>query len=168
MAAIDSIHQTITDAKDRVMGANAPQSGEEPPSGIQGKGTLDQPYDQGNAPENVAVRSDQEPLSGVQGKGTATEPYDQGNAAENTPSSQPTNTSPSSALTAPKTASTKAADAQTNPSSAPARRRASERDVSPGTLPDGSHAQTSGDRGESYEPAKGLQRLKGKLGLGKH
>lgn len=26
------------------------RSGEEPPSGIQGKGTIDEPYDQGNAP----------------------------------------------------------------------------------------------------------------------
>ncbi|OAP63053.1 hypothetical protein AYL99_02280 [Fonsecaea erecta] len=149
------------------MAASTLQSGQEPPSGIQGKGTLDEPYDQGNAPENTAVRSNQEPLSGVQGKGTATDPYDQGNAGESTTSSQPTNVPASSASTAEKTASTKPAETRTNPLSAPARRR-EERDVSPGTMPDGSHAQTSGDRGESYEPAKGLHRLKGKLGLGKH
>jgi hypothetical protein len=40
-----------------------------------------------------------------------------------------------------------------------------ERDVSPGTMPDGSHAQTSGDRGESYEPST-LSKFKNKLGLG--
>lgn len=28
-----------------------PEAGEEPPSGAQGKGTVDEPYDQGNAPE---------------------------------------------------------------------------------------------------------------------
>lgn len=28
-----------------------PESGEEPESGVQGKGTVDEPYDQGNAPE---------------------------------------------------------------------------------------------------------------------
>lgn len=53
----------------------------EPPSGIQGKGTTDEPYDQGNAPEAVAsTTQSQEPLSGAQGKGTKDEPYDQGNA----------------------------------------------------------------------------------------
>ncbi|KIY03784.1 uncharacterized protein Z520_00475 [Fonsecaea multimorphosa CBS 102226] len=150
------------------MATSATHSGQEPPSGIQGKGTLDEPYDQGNAPENTAMRSDQEPLSGVQGKGTATEPYDQGNAGESTTSSQPTNAPASSASTAQKTASTKPAEARTGALNAPTRRHAEERDVSPGTLPDGSHAQTSGDRGESYAPSKGLNRLKGKLGLGKH
>ncbi|OAL20209.1 hypothetical protein AYO20_11535 [Fonsecaea nubica] len=150
------------------MGTSVMQSGKEPPSGIQGKGTLDEPYDQGNAPENTALRSDQEPLSGVQGKGTATEPYDKGNAGESTTSSQPTNAPASSASGAQKTASTKTSETRVNPLSAPTRRPAEERDVSPGTLPDGSHAQTSGDRGESYEPGKGLHRLKGKLGFGRH
>lgn len=40
-----------------------------------------------------------------------------------------------------------------------------ERDVSPGTMPDGSHAVTSGDRGESYEPST-MSKFKGKLGFG--
>lgn len=70
------------------------QSGVEPPSGIQGAGTATEPYDQGNAPENVAeqtpktvvnggsttTQSKTEPLSGVQGKGTQDEPFDQGNS----------------------------------------------------------------------------------------
>jgi hypothetical protein len=40
-----------------------------------------------------------------------------------------------------------------------------ERDVSPGTMPDGSHAQTSGDRGESYTPNT-MSKLKNKLHIG--
>ena len=60
-------------------------SGVEPPSGIEGKGTANEPYDQGNAPESVAGAGSapdqsQEPVSGAQGKGTVDEPYDQGNA----------------------------------------------------------------------------------------
>ena len=56
-------------------------SGIEPPSGIQGKGTTNEPYDQGNAPETIAsTTQSQEPLSGAQGKGTRDEPYDRGNA----------------------------------------------------------------------------------------
>jgi hypothetical protein len=41
-----------------------------------------------------------------------------------------------------------------------------QRDVSPGTLPDGSHAQTAWDRGEVYEVSK-LSKFKNKLGFGK-
>ena len=41
-----------------------------------------------------------------------------------------------------------------------------QRDVSPGTLPDGSHAQTARDRGEVYEVSK-LSKFKNKLGFGK-
>lgn len=55
-----------------------PQSGQEPPSGIQGKGTPDEPYDQGNQPEQTAS-SDVEPVAGKKGAGTVDEPYDQGN-----------------------------------------------------------------------------------------
>jgi hypothetical protein len=55
----------------------------EPPSGIKGAGTLNEPYDQGNAPENVGQvasgKAGQEPLSGAKGKGTVDEPYDRGN-----------------------------------------------------------------------------------------
>lgn len=83
-------------------------------------------------------------------------------------SSQPTTTPTSNASTAPKSAATKATDDRgRNALNAPAKSRVDERDVSPGTLPDGSHAQTSGDRGEGYEPGK-LSRLKGKLPFGKH
>ena len=42
-----------------------------------------------------------------------------------------------------------------------------ERDVSPGTMPDGSHATTSGEKGESYEPGR-MNKLKGKFHFGKH
>ena len=41
-----------------------------------------------------------------------------------------------------------------------------QRDVSPGTLPDGSHAQTAEDRGEVYEASK-MSKFKNKLGFGK-
>ena len=41
-----------------------------------------------------------------------------------------------------------------------------QRDVSPGTLPDGSHAQTARDRGEVYQVSK-LSKFKIKLGFGK-
>lgn len=62
-------------------------AGEEPPSGIQGKGTANQPYDQGNAPEQTPAETagtegtGTEPLSGAQGKGTVDEPYDKGNVS---------------------------------------------------------------------------------------
>ena len=61
--------------------------GEEPPSGVQGKGTLNEPYDQGNQPEQTPAETSgkegtgTEPVSGVQGKGTADEPYDKGNVS---------------------------------------------------------------------------------------
>lgn len=48
MAAVDTISQTLTSARDHIMGATSTQSGEEPLSGVQGKGTVDDPYDQGN------------------------------------------------------------------------------------------------------------------------
>ena len=54
-----------------------------------------------------------------------------------------------------------------DPLKAPAKPREEIRDVSPGTLADGTHAQTSGDRGESYAPGK-LSKLKSKLPFGKH
>jgi len=168
MSAVDSIQQTVTGAKEKIMGVDSALSGEEPPSGIQGKGTVDEPYDQGNAPENIGLQSGQEPVSGAQGKGTATEPYDQGNSGESTTSSQPTNSTASNNSTTAKASSDKPTDARTKPLSAPMKTHSEERDVSPGTLSDGSHARTSGDRGESYEPAKGFNRLKGKLGLGRH
>jgi len=159
MAAVDTISQTLTSARDTVMGATSAQSGQEPPSGVQGKGTVEEPYDQGNAQENIIVQSAEEPLSGVQGKGTATDPYDKGNAGETTNIAKTTKTTSSSL--SPN-------DERTNPLQAQSKNRSIERDVSPGTLPDGSHAKTSGDRGESYEPARGLNKLKGKLGFGRH
>lgn len=54
------------------------KSGQEPPSGIQGKGTQDQPFDQGNQDEQAAGPGI-EPPSGKQGPGTADKPYDGGN-----------------------------------------------------------------------------------------
>ena len=73
-----------------VASGSGSQSGQEPPSGVKGKGTATEPYDQGNAPEQIArdaaqknpvngAPSGEEPVSGVKGKGTADEPYDQGN-----------------------------------------------------------------------------------------
>jgi hypothetical protein len=85
-------------------------------------------------------------------------------------SSQPINTtvepsskSKTSTVNGTKTAEERGRDALR----APAKNRIEERDVSPGTLADGSHAQTSGERGEGYEPGK-LNRLKSKLPFGKH
>jgi len=150
------------------MGTASVESGVEPPSGISGKGTVDEAYDQGNAPDNTRAQTDQEPLSGAQGKGTVAEPYDQGNAGESTSASQPTNTSTSNGATVAQTDSSKTEAERPDRMSAPPRKHSEARDVSPGTMADGSHAQTSGDRGESYEPSKGLNKLKGKLGIGKH
>lgn len=56
-------------------------SGEEPPSGFQGKGTVNEPYDQGNQPEQ-ATAPGTEPVSGRQGAGTVDKPFDQGNQEE--------------------------------------------------------------------------------------
>lgn len=61
-----------------VRSPDQPSSGEEPVSGIQGKGTVDQPYDQGNQSEQ-AVGPGTEPPAGKQGAGTVDKPYDQGN-----------------------------------------------------------------------------------------
>jgi hypothetical protein len=60
------------------------QVGSEPPSGAQGNGTVDEPFDQGNAPEQGSNKAqlDSEPPAGAQGKGTVDEPFDQGNAPE--------------------------------------------------------------------------------------
>ncbi|KAK5947578.1 hypothetical protein PMZ80_001731 [Knufia obscura] len=77
MAAAGVSESDIKKAQEKVLGSEQ-QSGVEPPSGIQGKGTADQPYDQGNQPAQ-ATGPGIEPPSGQQGKGTADEPYDQGN-----------------------------------------------------------------------------------------
>ena len=74
-----SAQQSIYAATTAVTGSTTSQSGTEPPSGIRGKGTVDEPYDQGNAPENVP-KSGEEPPSGIKGEGTIEKPYDQGNA----------------------------------------------------------------------------------------
>jgi hypothetical protein len=80
MTSVQSISQTATDFKDKYMDSNAAQSGEEPVSGVQGKGTATDPYDAGNSTDPAPALSGEEPPSGIQGKGTATEPYDGGNA----------------------------------------------------------------------------------------
>ncbi len=62
-------------------------AGEEPLSGAQGKGTVSEPYDQGNKQEPTPAETSgkegtgTEPISGVQGKGTVDEPYDKGNVS---------------------------------------------------------------------------------------
>lgn len=86
---------------------------------------------------------------------TVTEPASQSDASKPAPSAAPT--------TGAKTTEERGRDALR----APAKNRIEERDVSPGTLPDGSHAQTSGERGEGYEPGK-MNKLKSKLPFGKH
>ncbi|KEF55346.1 uncharacterized protein A1O9_08096, partial [Exophiala aquamarina CBS 119918] len=154
------------------------RSGEEPPSGLQGQGTVSDPYDRGNAPENVSAS--EEPPAGVQGKGTVNEPFDQGNAPENPSSSAPNaDTSPKPAgitIEPPSESKTSIVNGEKQKSTeergrdalrAPAKNRIEERDVSPGTLPDGSHAKTSGERGEGYEPGR-LNKLKSKFPFGKH
>ncbi|KAI1611130.1 hypothetical protein EDD36DRAFT_443213 [Exophiala viscosa] len=147
-----------------VTSGGATQSGEEPVSGLQGKGTVTEPYDQGNAED--PVRTGEEPPSGIQGKGTTTEPYDGGNAPENPTDPGSTTTSSADAsttLTSGKGAEERGRDQLKPPPKAPVE----ERELSPGSLPDGTHVQTSGDRGETYEPGK-LSKLKGKMGFGRH
>ncbi len=83
MTTVESMSQTANNLKDTAMGSgaggsSAAQSGVEPVSGLQGKGTATEPYDQGNADDPVL--SGEEPPSGVQGQGTTTDPYDGGNA----------------------------------------------------------------------------------------
>lgn len=181
MSQVEGIYQAVTDLKDNVMGTGSAQSGEEPPSGFQGKGTAEDPYDQGNV-EPVDQLS-REPSSGIQGKGTPTDPYDAGNAPENPPAGSETDTTATSAQPAIPSANSAAASSPSAASKtatgyeadtrgrgalkAPPGRREEQTEVSPGTLPDGSHAQTSGDRGENYEPGK-FSRFKAKLSLGKH
>ncbi|KAI9370801.1 hypothetical protein BJX61DRAFT_514077 [Aspergillus egyptiacus] len=72
---VDAIRGHQTQQADQ----GAQQHGEEPISGVQGKGTATDPYDAGNREEQVLQN---EPLSGAQGKGTVTDPYDAGNRAE--------------------------------------------------------------------------------------
>ncbi len=77
--AVESVTQTVSDIRDKIMGTDSvQQGGEEPVSGVQGNGTVSDPYDRGNLSEPAHLG--EEPPSGVQGKGTATDPYDSGNA----------------------------------------------------------------------------------------
>jgi len=81
MAAAGVKETDVKKAQEKVLGSEQepePGVGVEPPSGIQGKGTADKPYDQGNQPDQ-ATGPGIEPPSGQQGKGTVDEPYDQGN-----------------------------------------------------------------------------------------
>ncbi|KAL2860700.1 uncharacterized protein BJX67DRAFT_329308 [Aspergillus lucknowensis] len=73
---VDSLRHT---AGEQRQGTHAAQHGEEPISGVQGKGTATDPYDSGNKEEQPSA---EEPLSGVQGTGTALDPYDAGNRDE--------------------------------------------------------------------------------------
>ena len=70
----------VKKAQEKVLNGSSKQSGSEPPAGISGAGTADQPYDQGNQPEQ-SLASASEPVSGLQGEGTSDKPYDQGNQA---------------------------------------------------------------------------------------
>ncbi|KAL1592625.1 hypothetical protein SLS60_011041 [Paraconiothyrium brasiliense] len=85
---VNSVSQTATKA---IWGEqqNNETAGNEPVSGVQGKGTATEPYDKGNSedPTDPATRNEtagEEPVSGLQGKGTATDPFDQGNSADAT------------------------------------------------------------------------------------
>lgn len=164
------------------MAGSSAQSGVEPVSGLQGSGTVTDPYDQGNADD--IVTSGSEPPSGIQGKGTATEPYDGGNApgmlqtpgssnhadcscAEN-PTVSVSDTSSSAEASTTVTSGKGASERGRSGLTAPARNKVVERELSPGCLDDGTHVQTSGDLGETYAPSK-MSRLKGKLTqFGKH
>ena len=66
-------------------------AGTEPASGLQGKGTVDEPYDQGNSSKAISGQqitatgnetAGAEPVSGLKGKGTVEEPFDQGNSCK--------------------------------------------------------------------------------------
>ena len=78
-ADIKKAQEKVGDAiSSTVRSQDQPSSGEEPPSGFQGKGTVDEPYDQGNQPEQ-ATGPGTEPPAGQQGAGTVDKPFDQGN-----------------------------------------------------------------------------------------
>lgn len=239
------VQQKLTDVKDSVLNGGLTKSGEEPPSGVQGKGTIDEPYDQGNAPETAAGPGI-EPPSGQKGSGTIDSPYDKGNApgkdiidtlllpsslaasdildleinitepstthqGSGLPQAEP-NAAEASAIQSSTSAleATQKSDASMTTKStgvaadggnfdaaapgageeatrelAPAPKKTDtergrfnqpasglqnmERDISPGQLDDGTHVQTSGDKGESYAPGKlSLNKIKGKLHIGKH
>jgi len=70
----------VSKAQENVLGGrqNPVSIYDEPVSGVQGAGTADRPYDQGNQAEQAAGPGI-EPPSGQTGKGTPTQPYDQGN-----------------------------------------------------------------------------------------
>lgn len=51
---------------------------QEPPSGVEGRGTADAPYDQGNQLETT-TQPGSEPPNSQQGAGTAESAYDGGN-----------------------------------------------------------------------------------------
>jgi len=146
---------------------NTPRPGVEPPSGEKGQGTTSDPYDQGNAPENASN-------------------VPEGQIEHSTPTGYPEqpNVEEAQAATAgkieveeknkvtnekfEKATGVTVDEGNFGPNSGrEAKRMISEhRDVSPGTMPDGSHAQTAGDRGEVYEPSK-MSKFKNKLGFGK-
>lgn len=83
---VNTVSQTATKA---IWGEQNETAGNEPVSGVQGKGTATDPFDKGNSedPTDPTTRNEtagQEPVSGLRGKGTATEPFDQGNLADST------------------------------------------------------------------------------------
>jgi len=163
-------------------GGNLPetttQPGVEPPSGREGAGTVEDPYDQGNAPEQEQV-----PGGKIEHSAPTGFPEHQGSA---TPLAEPNAKEAQGIIVSKDLLEEKekeAADSFKENAGATnvggnfdaakagamkeARRRISDqRDVSPGTLKDGSHARTAEDRGEVYEASK-LSKFKNKLGFGK-
>jgi hypothetical protein len=76
---MESVSNTVTNVKQTLLSqGTTTQSGTEPPNAQQGKGTIESPYDSGNAPEQP-VGQGVEPPNAQQGKGTVDSAYDQGN-----------------------------------------------------------------------------------------
>jgi len=166
----------------------ASQSDVEPPSGIKGEGTLDQPYDGGNDPENPPQTPLQKPVESAESAESVESPSTahQGSGLPESPpnAAQIEKIKESKAMeeaeqkgAVPSSATPKstglAADggnfdaAGKGAGKEAGRLRSLDREVSPGTRDDGTHAVTSGDKGESYEPSK-FNKLKGKFHIGGH
>jgi len=158
---------------------NTPRPGVEPPSGQQGTGTVSDPYDAGNAPENASnvpqgnmehptptgfpehqgsgAPQAEPDIEEAQAVTASKNEVEQNNKATNEKFEKSTGVTPDGGNFEPATTG----------SAREAKRKVSEqRDISPGTLPDGSHAQTAGARGEVYEQSK-MSKFKNKLGFGK-
>lgn len=183
---MNQVQNSIEEVKDKVVRES--QSGEEPPSGKRGAGTLDSPYDAGNAPENPGSSipstssnkpvdtSVESPSTTHQGSGlpeqTPTEAQSQA-IKQSTEKSEAVQKGVVGAGNGGKTQKSTGVAAsggnfdaaQKGAGKEADRLRNLEREVSPGTRDDGTHVRTSGEKGESYEPSK-MSKFKGKLHMG--